>query len=168
LITILELSAIFLISPFLPAFLDEPNVFLLLLKIYLVVYMVWLPVSAQLDARSRYQNYKQIKDQLYFNGFQHRIIKPVLKSRCQRDAAGVAAKELGFDQLCNEYYHFNGFRWYHLLPTWIFKTPQYLFSRYFFRTTFFAPTYRSGVDYRKVLNEKMPAGPLILHHEKAV
>ena len=44
--------------------------------------LVVLPLMAQLDVRSRYQNYKLIKDHLYTYGFKTRILKPFLKSSC--------------------------------------------------------------------------------------
>ena len=53
------------------------------------------PFFPQCDARSRFQNYKQVKDYLFLYGFQTRIIKPFSFSRCQRDAVLAAAEELG-------------------------------------------------------------------------
>ena len=53
-------------------------------------------ILSQLDARSRWQNYKQIKDYLYGFGYRERIFKPLLKSSCQRQAALIAAEELGY------------------------------------------------------------------------
>lgn len=114
-------------------------------------FALWLyPVSAQFDARSRFQNYKQIKDQIYLFGFRTRILKPVLKSRCQRDAARQAAFELGYGDRCRLYFRKHGYRWYHLLPDFVFTHPFFFFSRYFWKTTFFAPTYRPRVDYRNI------------------
>src|ERR1044071_8195240 len=68
---------------------------LTLMKTVVLSLIVGLPLMAQLDARSRYQDYKLIKDHLYFYGFKTRILKPFLKSSCQRNAAKVAAGELG-------------------------------------------------------------------------
>src|ERR1700730_15382213 len=85
-------------------------------KIILLSPMIGLPLFAQLDARSRYQNYKLVKDNLYVYGFQKRIVKPFIKSRCQRDAVKAAAYELGMSQQCKEYFRINGYKWYHLAP----------------------------------------------------
>jgi hypothetical protein len=63
-------------------------------KWVLASFLAALPIFSQLDARSRYQNYKQLKDQLFLYGFDRRIFKPVLQSRCQRDAAKAAAEDL--------------------------------------------------------------------------
>jgi len=114
----------------------------------LVFYTLWLyPVSAQFDARSRFQNYKKIKDQIYLFGFQKRIVKPILKSRCQRDAAMVAATELGYGRSCREFFRRKGYRWYHLLPDFIFTNPLFLLSKYFWLSTFFVPTYKPRIHF---------------------
>ena len=98
-------------------------------------------VLSQLDARSRWQNYKQIKDYLYGFGYRERIFKPVLNSSCQRHAALIAAEELGYRELVEAFFRLQGYRWYHIPPDFVFSHPQFLLSRHFWRTTFFAPTY---------------------------
>ena len=103
---------------------------------------------SQLDARSRYQNYKQLKDQLFLYGFDRRIFKPILGSRCQRDAAVAAAEELGYGNRCRTYFRSCGYRWYHLVPDFIFRAPYFLLTSAFWRRTFFTPTYRRKVDYK--------------------
>jgi len=100
-----------------------------------------LPILGQLDARSRYQNYKQIKDQLLLWGFDERILRPTLKSRCLRDAALAAADELGYGSRCRAHFLSCGYSWYHLLPDFVFRSPQLLLSGYFWRTTFFVSGY---------------------------
>jgi hypothetical protein len=168
LITIAELALFILLLPYITGFLNESNPVLMVIKVFALAYMAWLPVSAQLDARSRFQNYKQIKDQLFQNGFQQRILKPVLKSRCQRDAAEVAALELGCHEQCRQYFRSHGFRWYHLLPTWIFVKPQYLFTIYFFKTTFFAPFYQPKTDFKALAGNKSGIQPIKKYpYEKA-
>jgi len=98
-------------------------------------------VLSQLDARSRWQNYKQIKDQLCGYGYRERIFKPVLKSSCQRQAALIAASEFGYRQQVEVLFRSYGYRWYHIPPDFVISHPQFLLSRHFWRTTFFAPTY---------------------------
>ncbi len=122
-------------------------------KWVLLLFLAVLPLFSQLDARSRYQNYKQIKDQLFLYGFDRRIFKPVLKSRCQRDAALAAAEELGYGKSCRAYFRTGGYRWYHLAPDFLFQTPYLLLTRTFWRTTFFMPTYRPKVDYRMITGD---------------
>ena len=107
-------------------------------------------LTAELDGYSRFQNYKQIKDQLYFNGYQRRILRPMIKSRCQRDAALVACRELGLEREARNYYRHLGYKWYHVPPDFVFKHPLFFFSGYFWRTTFFVPYYKPKVDFNKV------------------
>ena len=110
---------------------------------YLFLWLSSLPFFAQLDARSRFQNYKLLRDLLYRYGFRYKFVKALRHSRCQRDAALVAAKEMGYKFITEKYYRRCGYRWYHLLPDFIFKHPFYLFTKSFWITTFFARTYHS-------------------------
>jgi hypothetical protein len=122
----------------------------IMLKLIVVSPSVCMPLFAQLDARSRFQNYKLVKDHLYIYGFQARILKPFVKSRCQRDAAKAAAGELGLSQECGQYFKKNGYKWYHLFPDAIFKKPSILLTKNFWITTLFAKTYRSKNDFGKI------------------
>lgn len=146
-ITFLELILIYFALPLVLKINTDNSILMLLLQFWLVGYLLSLPVLSQLDARSRYQNYKQIKDQLYIYGCNTLIFQPVLKSRCQRDAALISAKELGLYKFCDDIFKKNGYRWYHLLPDFVFKKPQFLITKYFWASTFFAPTYKAKIDY---------------------
>ena len=149
-ITILEVLIILFLVPSIAELNTGTNFMLIVLKNYFVVFFISLPFFSQLDARSRFQNYKQIKDQIFLYGYKERILSPVLKSRCQRDAAWLAAKELGFEKECKLYYARHGYRWYHLFPDFLFSKPQFLFSFYFWKTTFFCTSYTPKVDYRSL------------------
>jgi hypothetical protein len=118
-------------------------------ELLLVSFFTVLPLFSQLDVRSRYQNYKQLKDQLFLYGFDRRIFKPILQSRCQRDAALAAAEELGYGERCRAYFKTCGYRWFHLVPDFVFRTPRFLLTRAFWRKTFFMPTYRPRVDFTR-------------------
>jgi hypothetical protein len=111
---------------------------------------VCMPLFAQLDARSRFQNYKLVKDHLYVYGFQPRILKPFVKSRCQRDAAIAAAGELGMAVQCKAYFESFGYRWYHLFPDIIFKEPGVLLTKNFWLTTLFTKTYHPKIDFDNI------------------
>lgn len=127
---------------------------------YLTLFLGSNMIFAELDARSRLQNYKQIRDQLYFHGFQERIIKPMLKSRCQRDAAMAASRDMGIGTQCQDLIHSKGYRWYHIFPDYTFSKPQFFFSAYFWRTTFFAPRYvpRTGcTENPTIVNQRSAA-----------
>jgi hypothetical protein len=123
------------------------------LKLVALSPTVGMPFFAQLDARSRYQNYKLVRDNLYIYGFQKRILKPFIKSRCQRDAAKAAAQELGMLHLCNEHFKSCGYRWYHLLPDYVFDKPSVLITKNFWQTTLFAETYHSKIKGENIFVE---------------
>jgi hypothetical protein len=106
-----------------------------------------MPLFAQLDARSRYQNYKLVKDRLYLHGFQPRIIRPFMKSRCQRDAVNAAAYELGMSANCKTYFRNEGYKWYNLFPDVIFLDPWILYTKNFWITTLFSKTYHSKINF---------------------
>ena len=101
---------------------------------------------SQLDAWSRYQNYKMLRDKFYYYGFQPRLIRPFIKSRCQRDAVFTAAQELGFGKLCHHHFYAQGYRWYNIFPDIILSHPQELFKKQFWQTTLFVKKYTSKVD----------------------
>lgn len=107
-------------------------------------------VIAQLDAYSRFQNYKLVKDHLYLHGFQPRLIRPFIKSRCQRDAVMTAAKELGMSDLCKNYFRSNGYLWYDIIPDIIFNNPKQLMGRSFWKSTLFTKIYRPKIDFRQI------------------
>lgn len=113
----------------------------------LPAFLVSFPILSQLDARSRFQSYKRVKDNLFTYGFDQRLLRPFLKSRCQRDAALAAAEELGFKHVCRSYYRSQGYRWYHILPDFVFSNAGLLISRQFWQTTFFSRTYRSRTGF---------------------
>ncbi|MBK5272766.1 MAG: hypothetical protein JJE22_17335 [Bacteroidia bacterium] len=129
------------------------------IKLLTLLPLVIFPLLAQLDARSRYQNYKQLKDHLFLNGFQPRILNLFSKTRCQRCAALVATEELGMDKNCKIYFENLGYRWYHFFPDFIFTQPRYLFSKMFWLNTFFAKTYKSKIDFKNI--KKHPATSLV-------
>jgi hypothetical protein len=146
-ITLIEILAIVFLIPLISKIDAGSNIIIIGLKLFATSYVISLPLFAQLDARSRFQNYKQIKDQIFIYGFDKRIFKPVLKSRCQRDAAWLSAKELGHGEKCRIYFYLNGYRWFHLFPDFVFSNPQFIFTSYFWKTTFFSSKYVSKIDY---------------------
>jgi len=115
-------------------------------NIIIFSFLLSLPILSQLDARSRFQSYKRVKDNLFIYGFDTRILRPFLKSRCQRDAAMAAADELGYKRLCCRYFHSQGYRWYHILPDFLFSNPGFLLSRQFWQATFFSKTYHGKTN----------------------
>lgn len=96
----------------------------------------WGVILCQADAFSRFREFKRIKAIFSRRGFNPRILKLVSTSRCQRDAALLAAKETGHCHLTAAYFRELGYRWYHIIPDAISRNPMNFFSFSFLRTTF--------------------------------
>ncbi len=120
---------------------SDQSLLMFLFYAYLAAYGASLPFFSQLDARSRYQNYKLMKDKLYEHGFNTRIITPFTSSRCQRDAIKVAANDLGLGNQMNAYLKQIGFRYYHVLPRLVLRNPGLLVSKIYWEKTLFVRTY---------------------------
>lgn len=132
-ITALELTAILLVVG-----LDHP-----VPKVPTLIVLGLMVLFTQLDARSRFQEFKRIRDQLIRYGPDRRIFRSIAASRCQRDAGLAAADQLGYAAVGRRWYRAMGYRWYHLLPDFVCRHPGYLISPAFLRTTFFLSTYTS-------------------------
>lgn len=111
------------------------------LYLYLSVLLGSVMILAELDAWSRYQNYKMVRDYLYKFGFRTRIVSPMKHSKCQREAAYMAARNLGYGKVILNYFRTYGYMWYHLLPDFIRDQPEYILTHHFWLSTFFAKTY---------------------------
>jgi len=127
------------------------NIFSFLIWLFIFICFFNMSILAELDAYSRFQNYKQIKDQIYINGYQHRLVKPLSKSSCQRSAAILAGNELGFGNEVREYFFRCGYKWYHVIPDFVFSNPFLFFTPLFWRTTFFAPNYQPKINYNELV-----------------
>lgn len=103
-----------------------------------------------MDAWSRFQNYKRIKDYFFVYGFKTKIVRHYSGSKCQRNALIVAAKELGLEQEVQKYYRKIGVRWYHFIPYFMIKDPLFLFRKYFWSRTFMEKYYEPKFDFRKL------------------
>lgn len=110
-------------------------------------------VLSLLDGQSRFQNYKRIKDQLFLRKTNALYLKTVAISRCQREAAIVAATELGMASEVKRHFHQLGYRWYHFIPDFFFRTPFFLIDPYFWKHTFFVPHYTPRFDYQKIISQ---------------
>lgn len=117
-------------------------------------------VLAQLDARSRFQEFKQVRDQLIDYGPDRRIFRSVAGSRCRRDAALAAARQLGYETVCLGLFGSMGYRWHHLLPDRIVQEPRLLLTLSFWRATFFVPGYHSRYPFaadERILSTPWPS-----------
>lgn len=115
----------------------------ILINGFVCLYFFSLIIFSLLDARSRYQNYKMAKDRLYKYGFDARLLKPFIYSRCQRDAIAAAVGDLELRKEWTALKHKMGFRWYHLLPDMVIKNPWLLFTRDYWSKTLFVRKYNS-------------------------
>jgi hypothetical protein len=109
----------------------------------LSIFFFSLAITTQLDAYSRYQNYKMIKDLVHKNGFRELLIKPFSGSRCQRDAVREMAYQLKIMHLVQQYFFKLGYRWYHIIPTILIRKPLLIFTKGYWITTFFVKKYKS-------------------------
>lgn len=88
------------------------------------------------DGFCRHREYLRIKDILARRGFHPRVLAPVAASRCQRDAALAAARELGHLPLARAHFRALGYRWWHLLPDGTADNPLRFFEPAFLKATF--------------------------------
>ncbi len=123
--------------------LANPNGYFVLIGYMLIALEgLTLPFIAEMDALGRYQNYKQIKDRLFTFGYDDRLLKPFMYSKCQRDAVIIAASDLNYKSQAKSYFYNNGYRWYHVFPDVFFKNPLVLFKKDFWTKILFANTYQ--------------------------
>lgn len=109
---------------------------------FISIYGFTIPFFAEFDALGRYQNYKQIKDKMFILGFDTRLIKPFMHSRCQRDAVIVAATDINIKKEVKDYYYNMGYRWYHILPDTFLNKPLILFKKEFWTRILFTKYYQ--------------------------
>ena len=103
-----------------------------------------------MDGWSRFQNYKRIKDQLYIHGFDTRLVVKYKESKCQRNAALVAARELGIENEVRKFYRKLGIRWYHFIPHFMLQDPFFLIRKSFWSRTFLEKFYKPKVEFRQI------------------
>lgn len=128
----------------------EKSILLTWLYGYFSYFFFGVFLFAQLDARSRYQNFKRLVDQLIDYGYNERLFKRLLHSRCQRDAAEAAGKMTGYFHEITGYFYQSGYRWYHIFPDFVFSKPKFLLTMHFWQTTFFVPNYKSRYDLKSL------------------
>ncbi|SFL95660.1 hypothetical protein SAMN05421830_11027 [Desulfomicrobium norvegicum] len=96
----------------------------------------WGVVLCQADAFSRYREFKRLRRLLRRYGFRPGLFRLVAASRCQRDAALLAARETGCRAQARHVFRELGYRWYHVLPDAIVANPFIFFHPRFLRSTF--------------------------------
>lgn len=101
-----------------------------------------------MDAWSRFQNYKRVKDHLFQHGFSTQIAKHYGGSKCQRMALLAAAKELSMAKKVKDYYDNIGIKWYYFVPEFMIRDPLFPFRKHFWSRTFMEKYYKPKFDYR--------------------
>jgi len=98
----------------------------------------WLVVAlfSLADGVSRHREYKRIKAMFVRFGYSVRILEPLTRSRCQRDAALLAARETGHGDHAHTYFIGLGYRWYHILPDSVMRNPFSFLKPSFLRSSF--------------------------------
>ncbi|WP_022660654.1 hypothetical protein [Paucidesulfovibrio longus] len=98
----------------------------------------WLALGfiALLDAIARHLDYRRIRRMLERYGFHERVFRVVASSRCQRDAALLAARRTGHLPQARRFFRQLGYRWYHLLPDKVADNPFHFFNPDFLRQAF--------------------------------
>jgi hypothetical protein len=108
-----------------------------------------------MDAWSRFQDYKKAKDLFFAYGFQPRIANRFIGSKCQRNAALQAARELGIETELKDYYSKKGVKWYHYVPYFMVKDPLFMIRKFFWQRTFLEKYYKPRYDFRNILLERI-------------
>lgn len=100
------------------------------------------------DGWSRYQNYKRAKDLFYEHGYRDRIATLYIASKCQRNAALEAARELGIKDQVADLYKRKGVKWWHFIPYFMIQDPLFMFRKQFWNRTFLEKSYTSKYDFK--------------------
>jgi hypothetical protein len=103
-----------------------------------------------MDGWSRFQDYKKAKDLFFDYGFRPRLAERFIGSKCQRNAALQAARELGMEEEVSTYYTSRGVKWYHYVPYFMVRDPYFLIRGAFWRRTFLEKNYQARYDFRKM------------------
>ena len=103
-----------------------------------------------MDGWSRFQDYKKAKDLFYAYGLRPRLANRFIGSKCQRNAALQAARELGFEGELKDYYTSKGVKWYHYIPYFMVMDPLFLIRKAFWQRTFLEKYYRPKYDFRNL------------------
>lgn len=103
-----------------------------------------------MDGWSRFQDYKKAKDLFYMYGFRGRLAERFIGSKCQRNAALQAARELGMEQEVRDYYRDRGVLWFHYVPYFMVRDPFFLIRKAFWKRTFMEKHYTPKFDFQEI------------------
>lgn len=101
-----------------------------------------------MDGWSRFQDYKKAKDLFFMYGIRSRLAERFMGSKCQRNAALQAARELNLEDELKSEYENRGVKWFHYIPYFMVSDPYFMIRKAFWRRTFLEKHYESKFDYR--------------------
>lgn len=106
-----------------------------------------------MDSWSRFQDYKKAKDLFFMYGVRPRLAERFIGSKCQRNAAMQAARELGVDTELNALFRDRGVRWFHYVPYFMVSDPYFMFRTAFWQRTFLEKYYEPRFDFHQMQPE---------------
>ncbi|SHJ17601.1 hypothetical protein SAMN04488096_109144 [Mesonia phycicola] len=107
-----------------------------------------------MDSWSRFQNYKRIKDQLYYYGFQPKVANNYLVSKCQRHALKIACKELRYQKEHKRFLKLRSVKWYHFIPYFMIEDPLFIMKSHFWNRTFLEKYYAPKFNYIHIYKKR--------------
>jgi hypothetical protein len=118
----------------------------------------WGVVLCQADALSRFQEFRRLLAMMRRYGFRPRLFRLFASSRCQRDAALVAAKQVGHSRMARDYFRSLGYKWYHILPDTIIQNPLRFFHPGFLKSTFIPRRFHKRLGSVWIVKRFAPLG----------
>lgn len=103
-----------------------------------------------MDSWSRFQDYKKAKDLFFMYGIRPRTADRFIGSKCQRNAALQAARELGVAEDLLLQFRQRGVRWYHYIPYFMVSDPYFMIRGAFWQRTFLERHYEPKFDYQQL------------------
>lgn len=100
------------------------------------VVMLISAALCQADAWARWQDYRRVSSLFQRHGWRPLFLTPLCRSRCQRDAVLLAARQAGFGSRTQAWFHAKGYRWYHLAPDRVKADPRLIVNASFLKATF--------------------------------
>jgi len=103
-----------------------------------------------MDSWSRFQDYKKAKDLFFMYGMRSRLTERFIGSKCQRNAALQAARELGLEDELKSHFSSRGVKWFHYIPYFMVSDPYFMIRKAFWQRTFMEKYYPSKFDYHQL------------------
>ncbi len=130
-------------------------------KLFWIVFWTWSFMFSfihiflvVMDSWSRFQDYKKAKDLFYVYGIRPRTADRFIGSKCQRNAALQAARELGLEDELKEQFQDRGVRWFHYIPYFMVSDPYFMIRKAFWQRTFLEKYYEPKFNFHQMQLEQ--------------